>query len=109
MHAVQQNGVTWMQKHPDAHPDHLGVITEFVDILDKRPAREQLEENYGCGPLWRAIGFTEANNGDLLYPGDPPLQLLYEADLNGERIRMYAHAFVSLLTPGEELFITRMD
>ena len=108
-HALIQNGVVWAQKDERATPDHLGFIPEFVHANDPRPVREQLEENYGCGALYVASGFTETENGDLNYPGDPALPLLYEATFRGERIRMYAHAFVSVLTPGQELFITRMD
>jgi len=100
----------WIQKHPKATIEMLGFIPEFLDENDPRPAKEQLDSNYGHGGGWRSQpGFTMLPNGDLKYPGDPPFAMLAETQLRDEVIRVYNYAWVAIVQPDGTFEVCRMD
>lgn len=95
--------------HPRATAAHLGLIPEFLDERDPRPAAEQFNERYAHGGGWRAFdGFTMGANS-IRYPGDQPLALLAEARLRDEVIRVYNGAWVAIVAPNGSYEISRMD
>jgi hypothetical protein len=93
----------------------LGFIPGYLDDNDPRPAREQLDENYREGGGWHPVmGFTVTPNGELNYPGDPPMPLLAETILHPETthpevIRLYLHSWVSIIQMDGSFEIARMD
>lgn len=94
-------------KHPRATHAMLGLLPEFWDERDPRPAKEQADENYVSG--WRpSAGFTMTERG-LEYPGDPPMALVAEAKLRDETIRVYQSAWVAIIQPDGSHEICRMD
>lgn len=99
----------WRACHPDMRPEMLGYIPSFLDEDDPRPAREQFNEKYIGG--WTPFrGFTLLPDGNLSYPGDPPMQLLAETTLhNKEVIRFYDCAWVMILQTDGTHEICRMD
>jgi hypothetical protein len=98
----------WVAKHRQFHPDMLGYIPQFLSDRDPRPAKEQLNTNYQSG--WDAQpGFTMLSNGNLSYPGDPPLQLLAETRLRDEVIRFYDCEYVAIVQPDGSFEACRMD
>jgi hypothetical protein len=100
----------WFPKHHTARPDMLGFLPGMLNEEDPRPAREQLDTNYAQGGGWRPFqGFRMLSNGNLAYPGDPPMQLLYETQLRNETIRFYDHAWVAIVQPDGSYEIARMD
>jgi hypothetical protein len=105
----------WIAKHPKAHPDMLGYIPTMIHDTDPRPAREQFDEAYGHGGGWNSFqGFTMLQNGNLLYPDDPPVQLLFETVLHAstprrETIRFYDFAWVAIVQEDGSFDISRMD
>lgn len=100
----------WIQLHPKATPEMLGYIPLFLDEDDPRPAREQLDSNYGHGGGFRPqAGFEMMPNGDLTYPGDPPFAPLAETKLRDEIIRVYNYAYVAIIQPDGSFVVCRMD
>jgi len=94
----------------DHHPDELGMIPDFINQNDPRPAREQFDANYKHGGGWRPMtGFT--NNGVILnYPGDPPLEPIAMWPLRGEMIVVYPYGIVAIFSTKDGSFeVARLD
>lgn len=97
----------WVQKHPRATADMLGLLPTLVSDTDPRGAREQFNTNYQGG--WDPFpGFTRTPQG-LKYPGDPPMPLLAEAKLRDELIEFYDCAWVAVVQPDGSFEVCRMD
>lgn len=102
--------IIWVAMHPRATPDMLGYIPNFVSDTDSRSAKEQLDTGYRNGGGWRPFtGFTMLPNGNIAYPGDPPMKLLFEARLRNERIRFYEAEWVAIVQEDGTYEIARMD
>lgn len=102
--------LVWTPKHPKAHPDMLGFIPDFLSEEDPRPAREQFDQNYAHGGGWKHFeGFKMLPNGNLKYPGDPPVALLLETKLRDEIIRFYDCSWVTITQPDGSFEVCRMD
>ena len=100
----------WIPKHPKATPEMMGYFPGFLSEDDPRPAREQIDSNYQHGGGWQPFhGFTMLPDGNLSYPGDPPVQLLWETKLRDETIRFYNHAWCSIIQPDGSFEISRVD
>jgi hypothetical protein len=100
----------WIPKHPRATPEMLGFIPSFLSPENPAPAREQIDAAYSHGGGWRAFeGFRMAENGNLLYADDAPVQLLYETRLRGETIRFYDYALVAIVQKDGSFEVTRID
>jgi hypothetical protein len=96
-------------KHPKMTDEHLGFLPSFLSKADPRPAREQIDEHYQHGGGWSPFeGFTMYPNR-LEYPGDRPMQLLAEARLRDERIRLYECDWVAIVQPDGSYEIARLD
>jgi hypothetical protein len=96
--------------HPRATEDMLGLIPEFFDEADPRPAREQAHERYAHGGGWHTFaGFEMLESGALKYPGDPALQLIARARLRDEHIQVYEGAWVAIVQPDGSFEVSRMD
>jgi len=94
--------------------DALGLIPAFLNESDPRPAREQLDSNYGHGGGWTPIpGFSMRPDGTMTYPGDPPLPVLAETILHKdgkkEIIRFYHYSWVSITQTDGSFEVCRMD
>lgn len=92
-------------KHPRATHEMLGFLPDFWDERDPRDAKAQAADNYGWSPFQ---GFTMQSNG-IAYPGDPPMQLIAEAKLRDETIRLYQNSWVAIVQPDGSYEISRMD
>lgn len=102
--------ITILLRHPKATHEHLGLIPYMLDPDDRRPAREQFDENYQHGGGWRPFkGHTLMPNDDLQYPDDPPLKPLAEMRLRNERILMYEFGWVVIIQPDGSYETCRMD
>jgi hypothetical protein len=98
----------WIGKHPQFHPEMLGIIPTFFNEGDDRPARAQIDSAYIGG--WSPMpGFKMLPNGNLSYPGDPPVILLAESRLRDEVIRFYDHAWVAVIQPDGSFEVSRLD
>ncbi len=109
----------WIQMHPRATSDHLGLIPDFFEAGDNRSAVEQVNERY-CDAWHDTLGFT-LKNGELHYPGDPALKALWatvlervepdEARALSEMVIVYEHAFVAVidLTDKNPVRVARLD
>ena len=101
----------WTRKHPQARAETLDLlsISLMLSDNDRRPAREQLNSGYQHGGGWRPFkGFTMLPNGDLQYPGEPPIKLLYEGSLMHETIRLYQYGWVAIVQPLGKFEVCRM-
>jgi len=100
--------ILWVAKHPQAHPDMLGLIPGFLSENDSRPAKAQFHTNYISG--WNSFqGFKMLEDGSLKYPGDPPTRLLFEAKFRNETIRFYNHSWVAIVQQDGSFEVARMD
>ena len=99
--------------HPKATEDHVGMIPDFLDESDPRPAKEQIHDNYVHGGGWRNMkGFT-LNWLDetpvLQYPGDPKLRPLAVMRLREERIFVYQYGITAIIQPDGSFEAARLD
>lgn len=102
--------MNWIKKHPEATLGMMGYIQGFLSEFDPRPAREQFDSAYAHGGGWLpSRGFKLLPNGNIRYPGDPEVRMLFEAKLREETIRFYEHAWVMILQPDGRFEICRMD
>jgi hypothetical protein len=96
----------------ECSPDHVGFIPTFLNLDDKRPAREQLDENYRHGGGWRPqSGFTQVSNHRycLKYPGDPPLTPLAVIPIRKEVVLIYRYGYVAIFQEDGTFEACRMD
>lgn len=100
----------WTAKHPEMTRTHLGELPHFLSENDPRPAREQIDSNYAHGGGWSPFpGFTMLEDGNLSYPGDPPVRLLAETQLRDELIRFYEHDWLAIIQEDGSFEISRVD
>ena len=93
-----------------APPDALGLIPSFLDERDKRPMREQFDENYRHGGGWKPIkGFSHVGKYVIQYPDDPPLEPIGAIKLRDEIALLYPHAFVAIFQKDRSFEVARMD
>lgn len=96
--------------HPRATTEMAGLIPAWLNPLDPRSAKDQLDANYKHGGGWRPFkGFTLKANDAIAYPGDPDLPPILQMTLRNERIVMYPHAWVAIIQPDRSYEICRMD
>ena len=97
--------------HPNAQPEHVGFIPEFLVESDPRPAKEQFHERYAFGGGWHPMeGFKkDARTHALKYPGDPALPLLAFIQFHSELIMIYPHGIVAIVQPDGTFEVARMD
>jgi len=100
----------WKLVHPQATPEMLGFLPEFLSEEDPRPAKEQIDFNYSHGGGWCPFkGFKMLPNGNLKYPGDPETELLAETKLREETIRFYNHSWCAIIQSDGSYEISRVD
>jgi len=100
----------WVSLHHTCTPEHLGILPSFFDERDPRRAAEQLNANYQHGGGWHPYGpWTMLADGNLLYPGDPPLIALCETKLRDETIRLYQHQIVAIIQKDGAFEVDRVD
>lgn len=100
----------WLRQHPQANAEaHLGIIPEYFDENDPKPAAQQVSEKYIGGWLPMKANYKFLPDGSFVYPGDPPTRLLYVAQFRNEQIRVYEHAWVGIFQPDGSFEISRMD
>lgn len=98
----------WTAKHPQFTKDMLGYIPTFLREADPRSAREQIASGYIGG--WDPFpGFKMLENGNLVYPGDPPTKLLAETSLRGETIRFYEHEWLAVIQSDGDFEVARLN
>ena len=85
----------WEMLHPQMTMEHLGFLPDFLSERDRRPAAQQINENYAHGGGWHPNLKGEwmmLEGHKLKYPGDPVLAPLAQAKLRDELIVFYRHA-----------------
>lgn len=92
-----------------------GILPEFFDESDPRPARDQLHENYAHGggvhPFkgftlnsWRSLG-----RAYLSYPEDPPMMEVARGFLRNETVILFESNWVAIVQPNDDHLICRVD
>ena len=100
----------WVMKHPRATIDMLGFIPDFLSENDPRPAKEQIAENYSHGGGWNNMKKFKMNpDGNIQYPGDPPLILIAETKLRDELLKFYNGSWLAIIQPDGIFEISRLD
>jgi hypothetical protein len=92
-----------------ATPEALGFLPGFINGADARPAREQLDTNYGFDGNWQSAPAGILSNGSMTYPGDPPLPWVARTMLRDEHILIYPYGFVAVIAPDGSFASQRMD
>ena len=91
-----------------------GIIPEFIEANDKRPFKEQLDENYVAHVSWEPMGGPATfKDGVYSYEGDSPLEPFARIGSQnpaheGQELWIYRYGIVVLETPTETLW-GRMD
>jgi hypothetical protein len=102
------NGLLWIFNE-GATPEALGLLPGFLNAADPRPAREQLDSNYGYGGNWQSAPAGITPDGSLTYPGDPPSPWLARTMLRDEHVLIYPYAFVAVVSADGSFAVQRMD
>jgi hypothetical protein len=92
-------------------PEELGLLPDFIDQNDPRPAREQFDANYQHGGGWHPIpGFENTKGVSIAYPGDKEYHPIAMWPLRGELIVVYRHSLVAIFQTGTGDFeVARLD
>jgi hypothetical protein len=99
----------WVALHPQARPEMLGYIPQFISEDDPRPAKEQFQQNYIFGG-WSPFQGHKLIAGDRLkYPGDPPMLPIFRTYLRDEEITLYEHDWVMIKQKDGTWEVSRMD
>lgn len=103
--------VQWKMLHPRMTIDHLGLIPEWLDDNNPQSAKEQIDQNYQHGGGWRSFKGFKMNEATkaLSYPGDPPMKPLAQAELRGELVLFYEHAWVAIVQTDGTFDVARID
>lgn len=102
----------WIQRHPLATQEMLGYIPMFLDDNDKRPAKEQINDNYRHGGGWRSLDGLTMHPDKLVDPNDGnpfDFVLLWESELNDEILRFYNGSMLAVIQPDGSFEVTRID
>lgn len=103
--------VVVIQLDPNIHPgDAVGILPQFLDLKDPRPASEQFDGHYQSG--WRPQeGFTKESRHSftLHYPGDPPFYPIACIPFRAEMIVIYPASYVAIFQKDGTFEICRMD
>lgn len=101
----------WLMLHPEATPDHLGLIPSFISPLDPRPVAEQINEAYIGG--WRpSRGFTfNTKDSSLSYPGDPDLLPMACTKVRDELVLVYEYGYTAIVSAHDPnlIEVSRLD
>jgi hypothetical protein len=103
-----------MGKFKDVDPRQLiemvGLIQYWIDLYDDRSFKQQVEDNYGFGPLHRfSSDSTVDSDGVMKYPGDPDLYPIAVWHRDGETAYMYQYAIMAFVMADGDAFVTRVD
>jgi hypothetical protein len=102
--------VTVLLLHPEAGPDTVGMIPDFLSLHDPRRAAEQFNERYAHGGGWHPQpGYEMSEDAVLKYPGDPPFEPLAAIPFREEIILVYVAGIVAIVQPDHSFEVCRMD
>jgi hypothetical protein len=108
----------------------VGLVCDFFDVNDTRPAKEQLDDRYSHGGGFDPLrGFIMLIDGSIMYPdysednedGDDELDkdedevegeilpVLATATLHGERINIYPGGYLAIIQSNGDFAVTRCD
>lgn len=94
----------------------IGPIPDWLDVMDDRPAKEQLHEAYAHGGGWMPMdGWVfkpetlEAQYNPDAEDADPPYKALASMQFRDELILFYEHSWVGIVQKDGSFEISRMD
>jgi hypothetical protein len=101
----------------DGGPEQVGVIPLWLNPLNPKSAKEQIDDAYQHGGGWdnfNADGtdhskFELLDNNNLHYKGDPALQPRAKMQLRDETIYVYDHAWVAIVQLDRSFEVSRID
>ena len=102
----------WLMLHPEATPDHLGLIPSFFSPLDDRPCREQVNDRYAYGGWQPQQGFTfNTKDSSLSYPGDPNLLPMACTKIRDELVFVYEYGYTAIVSAHDPnlIEVSRLD
>jgi hypothetical protein len=103
------NGLIW------TNPDFAGLLPEFLNSNDPRPAREQFNENYQHGGGWRPITgrnqlhFSSNVGRSCLLIGGDWFKEVCRTKLRKEVIIVYESGMVAIVQENLDFEVARMD
>jgi hypothetical protein len=102
--------------NPHVNPEVFGIIPEFLNPDDPRPAREQFNERYAHGGGWCPSKGWQLLKDDSIYytqsveeGEDPRHSPLARFKFRNESIVLYDHAWVAIIQPDRTFEVSRMD
>lgn len=118
---VTFNGLVWELRHPNATPEHLGMLPMWFSAADQRDAFTQADTGYlntaGCNYRPQP-GFKLGKNGEnytLIYgnpeeeDADPPMEELARMKLVNQTIVVFDCEWVAIIQPDETFVVARCD
>ena len=93
-----------------------GLVPDFLNLLDPRPAIEQIDENYQHGGGWRDfVGFklvydpADPQSSVLKFSGDPEMRAKAIIDFRREVIILYDGDWCAVIRPDGSHRIARLS
>jgi len=100
----------WEMLHHKMTIDHLGLLPDFLQDWDMRPAKEQINQRYAHGEGWSPMnGFSMGSYYVLYYKGDAPLKPLARLVFRSELILFYNHAWLAIVQKDGSYEVSRVD
>ena len=79
----------------------LGILPQFFDEADPRPARDQIHDRYAHGGGWHPFEGFQLKKGEngyyLAYPDDPPMREIARAKLRDEWVVLFEYDWVAII------------
>jgi hypothetical protein len=99
----------------ERYPEAAGILPEFFDPADPRPAKAQFNDAYSHGGGWHDFqGFKLRNweaqdEASIVYTGDPPMRELARGKLREETLILFEGEWLAIVQPDGSFAISRAD
>lgn len=95
------------------NPHLAGLLPEFFDLEDPRPAKTQLNETYEHGGGFTPLPGFKLHQGPegcaLEYPGDPLFRERCRGQLRDETIVLFDYSWLAIIQPDGRFEVCRCD
>lgn len=100
----------------EKYPEAAGLLPQFLDRDDPRPAREQIHDAYAHGGGWNQftgfdphIDWADPTKSYLSYPDDPPMKAIAYTFFGEELVILFNYSWCAIVQPDLSTEIACLD